>query len=287
MSEPAKEPTASKDPQLEQIRQILLQPDRRRVEALQAILEQKVLLKEKVDPIIQEEIEFIQLNFPDVFGRQVDKAIEKKITESPELLLSILSPVLGKLIRKGIAQQFQLLRESIDKQIREFFTRQGFFGRIKARLFGINESDLIISQSSGFQYEVKEVYVIQKYSGLLLGSYSSEHTIDQDMIGGMLTAIKSFVEDAIRDEDDDTDEDLEMIQYGNYKLIIQNFYNYYMASVVAGSLTGSDREELAEKMANFAQAHIRAIPDHIDDQLTKTISAGLDKFFNPTHSDAQ
>ncbi|MEM6723237.1 MAG: hypothetical protein AAF598_04310 [Bacteroidota bacterium] len=287
MSAPANDVQAPQDPRLEKIRAILLSPDRSKLEGLKDILEKRHLLKEKVDPIIQEEIEFIQANFPEVFGKQVDKAIEKKISESPELLLSILSPVLGKLIRKGIAQQFQLLRESIDKQIREFFTRQGFFGRLKARLFGISESDLIIAQADGYQYEVKEVYVIQRYSGLLLGGYSAEHTMDQDMIGGMLTAIKSFVEDAIKDEDDESDGDLEMIQYGNYKLVIQNFYNYYIAAVIGGTLTGSDREELADKMASFAQEYIRSIPEHIDSGYTQEVSTALEALFNPNYEDVK
>jgi len=61
--------------------------------------------------------------------------------------------------------------------------------------------------------EVHEVYLVQRESGLLLGSYAKEKNTDQDVIAGMLTAIKSFAEDAFNRGK----EDLEMIQYENYK----------------------------------------------------------------------
>ncbi|MEM7101580.1 MAG: hypothetical protein AAF502_00535 [Bacteroidota bacterium] len=273
------------DAQLKRLREILLSDDRQEFDAIRSILDNKDNLKVKVDPIIEDQIEFIQENFPDVFGKQVDKAIEQKITNSPELLLSILSPVLGRLIRKAIAQQLQQLRENIDEQIRKTFSRRGIIGRLKALLFGIKDGDIILSQSTEFEAELKEIYIIQRYSGLLMGSYSTGHAMDRDMIGGMLTAIKSFAEDAIEDEEHQGNEELEMIQYGVYKIYIQNFYNYYIAVVMMGEITTSDREEMADKLIKFAEREIKLAPKHLDSEYINNLSAQLEEYFKKEKND--
>lgn len=54
-----------------------------------------------------------------------------------------------------------------------------------------------------------------KESGLLIGSYSRGNIADKDMISGMLTAIKSFVEDAFSKEG----QDLEDIKFENFNFL--------------------------------------------------------------------
>lgn len=272
-------PAAKNEEQLDLIREILLKPDRSQIKELKFILETREKLHEKVHPIIEDQIVFIQENFPDVFGKQVDKAIEKKITESPELLLSILSPVLGRLIRKGIAQQFQQLREHIDNQLRSIFSRKGLLGRIKARLFGLKEGDVLLSELDEYTTVLKEIYVIQRHSGLLLANFSKGETMDRDMIGGMMTAIKSFMEDAIKDDEEGAEDELEMIQYGVYKIFIQNFYNYYIAAVMMGDLTTSDKEELADAIIRFAELEIKSVPKVIDQNFFSDLSERLERYF--------
>jgi hypothetical protein len=73
------------------------------------------------------------------------------------------------------------------------------------------------------------------------------------MIAGMLTAIKSFVEDAFQRDR----EALELIEYGTYKIIIQNFHTYYLATAVSGTLTIHDRNEIATQLLNFGEIHLK------------------------------
>ena len=68
-----------------------------------------------------------------------------------------------------------------------------------------------------------------------------EDNIDKDMIAGMLTAIKSFVEDAFAKEE----QSLELIQYEFYNIYIQNLASYYIATVISGSFN-SDFKVLAK-----------------------------------------
>ena len=129
----------------------------------------------------------------------------EKLRESRDELLDVLYPVLGKMIKKYISQQFQEIKDTIDKQLRNTFSSKNVVGRFKSMVFGVQKSDLMLSQID--KPRVEEIFVIQHNSGILLGSASMNKTIDQDVIAGMFTAIKAFVEDAFQRER----EELELI----------------------------------------------------------------------------
>ena len=111
---------------------------------------------------------------------------------------------------------------------------------------GVKEGDLVLSELS--DAEVNEVFVIQKGSGLLLGNYSLTDTMDKDMISGMLTAIKSFVEDAFKGGN----QNLEAIEYELYSIHIQNFHSYYIAIVVSGTYTREFESRIENKLLSLS-----------------------------------
>ena len=84
---------------------------------------------------------------------------------------------------------------------------------------------------------VTEVKTIPLYPQFAM---ATTETIDKDMISGMLTAIKSFVEDAFKTGNDN----LESIEYGLYNIHIQNFKTYYIAVVVHGVFDTNYQEKL-------------------------------------------
>lgn len=258
---------------LNQLQSILLKEDRVAIERLQETIEDPILLSEKIRPIIEERMHFFKENFPKEFKVTVDKMIEVKLKASQEEILDVIYPVMGKMIKKYVNHQIQMLKDSIDESIKKTFFRKGIFWRLKNSLFGIKMSDQVIHDLKDFQIE--EIYVIQRNSGLLFGSASTENTIDQDVIAGMLTAIKSFVEDAFKRER----EDLEMIQYGTYKILLQNFYSYYVAIAISGAMSSTEREALANTLLSFAEAHLHSLPAEPDNQIFSTVSTALKEEF--------
>ena len=240
---------------IETIRKILLQQDRQALQEVEDTLNHPDKLAEKVNPIIANQLDAFQKEFPKTYRLAVEQIIERKLQASQEDLLNVLYPIMGKMIRKYLAQQLQALKESVENQI-----RQSFLGRLKAYLFGVKESDMIISQA--IQSRVQEAYVIQQHSGLLLGSASasSSQTLDKDMLAGMLTAIKAFVQDAFVQ----SDVDLELINYGDYQILIQDCYSYYIALAVKGQLTNKEKEKYMELLLKFAEneLNIKIDPDN-------------------------
>lgn len=236
---------SSEKEKIEQLRSILLQRDRVALQRLEDILDHEEQLSERITPIIEKQLLEFQEHFPKSYQLAVDKIIERKLKSSQDDLLNLLYPIMGKMIRKYIAQQLQALKESVERQI-----RQSFYEKIKARFYGVSEGDLIISQAA--QSRVEEAYVISQHSGILLGSASTNKIIDKEMIAGMLTAIKAFVQDAYLRND----VELGLVDYGEYQIIIQDLYSYYIALAVNGQLSAAEKEDLSKQMLTFADKEL-------------------------------
>lgn len=236
---------------IELLRQILLKKERNEVEELKAILNNQDQLSEKISPIVEEHLVYMKKNFPTEYNSTIEKIIERKLENSQEELLNAISPVMGQMIRKYIQHQFQLLKESLDQQLDQTLN-QGVIGKVR-NLFGGKQkvsSEVIIANLD--RPIIEEIYVIEHHSGILLGSASRGETVDIDVIAGMLTAIKSFVEDAFKRGK----QELEMIQYGTFSILLENFHSYYIAAAVSGSMSMKERVELEKDLAKFAEKEL-------------------------------
>lgn len=235
MSTPGSTP---EDILLERLRDALLSKDRESLAALKHTIENKEELSKRIDPIIINHIKELEKNFPDLYLNVVQRIVDDRMRQKQDELINILYPRMGLLIKKYINDEFRLIRERIDNVRRRSLSILRFWEDKTADDF---ISDLRPSI-------VEEIYIISHESGLLLGSASSIETVDKDMIAGMLTAIKAFAEDAFRR----TDEELRAIQYGSYEIMIHNFFNYYIALAIEGTISEHERDVLAEKILAFA-----------------------------------
>ena len=98
----------------EQLKTILLQQDRKEIDSIKQILNNRSELEKRIDPIFNDKIEDLKSRFPEEFGELINQSIEGKLEESKEQLLNVIYPVLGQMIRKYVSHQFQLLKERID-----------------------------------------------------------------------------------------------------------------------------------------------------------------------------
>lgn len=237
---------------MNKLRDILLVEDREELLRLKKSLNDPTLLSQKVTPIIEEQLAFFKKNFPVEFRIAVEEIVEKKLENSKEELLEVIYPTLGQMVRKYIQHQFQLLKDSIEEQIRAIFQR-GIIGRLRYAIFGVKPQEMserILSRLDG--PTIEEIFVIEHYSGILLGSASRQDTIDLDMIAGMLTAIKSFVEDAFKRGN----EQLEIIQYETFSIVIENFPTYYIVAAISSSISMQERMVLSTELIKFAQKEL-------------------------------
>lgn len=223
-----------------------------KVDDLAKIVNQKKELSHKVDPIIDDKLdEFVQ-EIPKTLGPTITETLREEIKNSQDAVVEALFPIIGKMIKKYIAHEMKLLSENISRKTKKAFSFRNWFRRTKAKVQGVSEGDLAISDYA--KPRLIQMFVIEKNSGILIADYSplSEGTIDKEMVAGMLTAIKSFVEDAF----EGGNQNLELIEYELYTIHIQNFYSYYVAAVISGAYTMMFKEVLEDQIIDFAKNNI-------------------------------
>ena len=99
-------------------------------------------------------------------------------------------------------------------------------------------------------FRVTEVFLIERQSGLLLQhlSHDPDAAEDSDLVSGMLTAIRDFAQDTFgRDHAGQLDE----IQYGSQRILIEASRHAYLASVIDGVEPSGFRADLRDRIMRF------------------------------------
>lgn len=234
-------------------------------------------VRERVSPYIEEKIDYLRDNFPEEFGPVITDTIRRQIAESQDEVIDALYPIIGKLVRRYIIKEIEKLSERLDRQVDDAFSWERWKIRIRSWFTGVKEEEMVIRNLAPPVLE--EIMVVGKESGLLLGSWSRHETLDRDMVAGMLTAIKSFVEDAFSTKD----QSLELIEYETYKIYLQNFPRYYIAAVISGVIDSEFKDEFAEKVFDFGEKN-HFDPDEVTGELQEGISRALAKTFGSVES---
>jgi hypothetical protein len=138
---------------------------------------------------------------------------------------------------------------------------------------GLNDADVLLASLD--IPIIEEIFVIQRDSGLLLGSAALYPSVNRDVVAGMLAAIKSFVEDAFEREK----EDLEMIQYGTYKIQIENMPTHFFAVALSGSVSVTEGGQLREQIIEFIHNNEVLRSKNIDSDTQEVISQALENQF--------
>ncbi len=259
---------------LKLLKDILLTEDRvfaqsitKKIESINSVLNTKDQLSKKVDPIINEKLNEFVRDIPKTLGPTITETLKEEIKNSQDAVVEALYPIMGKMIKKYIQNEIKMLSENINRQLQSSFSIKNWKRKFRSKVSGVSEEDIILSNL--VKPEIEQIFIIEKDSGILSGSYSKKETIDKDLISGMLTAIKSFVEDAFSGGN----QDLESIEYELYNIHIQNFHFYYIAVVISGAYNQTYKNNLENKLLDFSE-HI--MKDHVDEQ---DLSTGTRKIF--------
>ncbi|MBC9797481.1 cell envelope biogenesis protein OmpA [Sinomicrobium weinanense] len=262
------------------LKDILLTDDReyaesivKRMETLENLVHTRSKLSDKVDPIIDHKLDEFIHEIPRTLGPTITETLKTEIKNSKDQVVEALYPIMGKMIKKYVWQEIKLLSERVSKQVEDSFSAKSWKRRVKSWFTGVKEHDLILSELGNATIE--QVFVIEKNSGILLGNYSKTETIDKEMFSGMLTAIKSFVEDAFQQKG----QNLELIEYELYNIHIQSFVSYYIAVVISGQYTTPIKNKLQDIIFNFSQNFLSLVIYNPD--ITKNdIVNELNYYFN-------
>ena len=234
---------------LEILKDILFTDDREdidkiadRIEFLEKAYNDREKFATRVDPIIANRLDEFTKQMPHTLGPTITATLKREIQNHKDEVVDALYPVLGKMVKKYVAQEIKVLSEKIDNQL-SFIS--AWKRRFRAFFGGSKEKELLLNDLAS--EKIEQVMLIERDSGLLKASFSKTDTIDEEMISGMLTAIKSFVEDAFNQKN----QELELIEYELYNIHIQSFVNYYVAVVISGSYGLKTKNRVQDIIFNF------------------------------------
>lgn len=181
------------------------------------------------------------------------KAIKEQITLERDAMVDALYPVIGSTVAKYIAEA---IREINDK-VSNAFSFQGINRKIRAKVQGVSEGELIFKESIPFT--VQAIFLIHKTSGLVISEVqmSGEQKLEADMIAGMLTAIRSFVNDCISQTGEISE--LDSIDYGNSQILLEVAGYCYLAIVIKGDPPKSFIKQLRQTLGTIVIKHGKAI----------------------------
>ncbi|MGB6151803.1 MAG: cell envelope biogenesis protein OmpA [Pricia sp.] len=209
-----------------------------RVQQLEETFEDRQKLSEKVNPIIAFQLQEFKRSIPATMGPAITAALKTEISKSQDRIVDALYPIMGKMIKKYIAQEISKLSDKISQQLGLRQTVRSWFGHSKEKQHIVDSLQPL---------KIEQVLLIEKKTGLLKGSYSNAVTIDEEMIAGMLTAIKNFVEDAFKLKG----QNLELIAYELYRIHLQSFQRYYVAVALSGNYNLKRKSKVQDLIFDF------------------------------------
>ena len=192
-------------------------------------------------------------DFAKALGPEMGTAIKEQINLDRDAMVDALYPVIGSTISKYMAQAIKSINEKVENTL----SLEGISRKIRAKVQGVSEAELIFKEAMPFT--VQAIFLIHKGSGLVICDVqgSDSQRLESDMVAGMLTAIRSFVNDCIAQTGEVSE--IDQIDYGNSKITLEVAGYCYLAVVTQGQASKAFTGKMRGALAAIVQDHDRAI----------------------------
>lgn len=280
---------------LAKLKEILLSEDQLRIdvlkeelEKLKSRIEDSELLIETLEPVIAELMEkkiiASRHEMAEILSPIMSAAIKKQVEYAKDEVVDALYPVIGKTIRRSIAEAMRNLVRTVNDRVERALSPRQIFQRIKARVSGVSPGDLILKESMPFQ--VHELFLIHKETGILLAHISdmtSHPGANQELISGMLTAIKDFAQTLFSGGEA---RDLHEIQYEDRQIRLEVGQFAYLACITSGIPPDNFTDEIAQLIYKVHRNFLPALRDFEGDMgVFQSVQPILGRFIH--HFDRQ
>jgi OOP family OmpA-OmpF porin len=239
-----------------ELRTLLVGPEQRQLSALQTRLNDPVAQARDVSRVLPTALE-LRTNDPHLrraLAPTIEETISASVRRNPRPLADALFPIIGPAIRKAIAATLSGMLESLNTTLEHSLSWRSLRWRIDARRTGKSFAEIVLLNT--LVYRVEQVFLIHRPSGLLLQHLTlpGESAQDADMVSGMLTAIRDFVQDSFKVSDD---EGLQTAKVGELTVWIEQGPHALLAVVVRGTapatLRGILQQALESVHAQYAE----------------------------------
>ena len=181
----------------------------------------------------------------------ISPAISNEIENNKDKMIDALYPIMGGMISKYVTQSIKEMMESINQKIEDGLSFDRYKRKIKAKLTGVSEVELLLEESS--DATIESILVIHKETGLMIAEAHQENKELDDavMVASMASAIKDFVNDWIQSQDEEMASEVQILSYGNATLYIESAGSVYMIAFMDAEPDYEQRKEINQFFAKI------------------------------------
>lgn len=227
----------------------LLNDDDALAKKLSQVLNQASDLTLKSDPKFKEKF---TPNNPETYLNVLKK--------DPKGLMALLTPIISPAIRSAVLQTMRRFISEVNNKLEMGFSFKALKWRWQAFRTGVPFSEILFENT--IQYQVQQLLLIEKETGLLVEYAGIEESLAQDKeaMSAMLTAIQDFVSDSLSSETGT----LSAAELGDDLLWVFPGSEYNLAVLIKGAPSGRMRNQLADLLS---QIHLKYAQDFKDQNI--------------------
>lgn len=186
-------------------------------------------------------------NLARALAPEIGPAIKEQINLERDAMVDALYPVIGSTISKYMAEAIRSINEKVENAL----SFEGVSRKARAKMQGISEAELILKESIPFT--VQAIFLIHKTSGLVISEVQAldKQHLESDMVAGMLTAIRSFVNDCIAQSGNVSE--IDHIEYGDSQIILEVAGYCYLAVVTQGYVPKLFLRQMRDALVTIVQ----------------------------------
>jgi len=192
---------------------------------------------------------------PDLLRRaqhddRLARALEKPLAQGLEriartqkvLLISVLFPLIGPIIRRSIAETMSQLMRDMNRAVEHSISPTGLRWRWEALCTGVPFTQVVLKHT--LRYRVEHLLLVNNDGGLLLAHVANvdAELADSDAVAGMLSALQDFARDAVFARQDEV---LKSVEVGGMTLKILRGPLMHLAVAVRGELSEPVQQSLS------------------------------------------
>jgi outer membrane protein OmpA-like peptidoglycan-associated protein len=185
----------------------------------------------------------------------ISPAISREIEENRDKMVDTLYPIMGGMISKYVTQAIKEMMENINTKIEDGLSLNTYKRKVKAKVAGVSETELLLQESSGAR--IAALFVIHKESGLLISeAHLKDHEInDPHMVASMASAIKDFINDWINTNETGSAQEVQLMSYGDATLYIESAGSVFLIAFLDAGPTQEQRTKINMHFAKIVKKH--------------------------------
>ncbi len=216
---------------------------------------------------LKEELNGTNDEISKILGPLISSSIKEQVHKEKDSIVDALYPIMGNMVSKYVTNAFKNMMVEINYKLQDTLSTEIIQRKIKSKIYKISEAELLIKESNFAK--VNSIFLIHKESGMLILDAHREDNkkIDEpEMVASMLSAIKSFVNDWISNQDKMSE--VSEIEYGNSSILIESAGSVYLAVVIDGKSDFNLQEEISFTLSKVILNHAIEISEYDGDPET-------------------